>query len=217
MNRIDSTLTEEKHCSTLLKHTLTAGFIFGLIALLHYESFTTNTSKLSYNCWRPKKTRESWLSWTVLHSQLTSTPFNIYGNTWRPRKPNIFSFRVHAVIKARVRQTKYLDILTLTDSFQCEFLRPIIVAARANLYMPLLFVLTELSSGSVKVGQSYRETVTTLHISDFYTGGRWNISAWFSFWTGSVGGARDATCNSNCWRSLSILMGKFEYTHILMH
>ena len=45
-----------------------------------------NTSKLWHSCSRPEKTEESWLSWTVLCSHLTSLTFNIHGGTSRLKK-----------------------------------------------------------------------------------------------------------------------------------
>lgn len=53
----------------------------GSWAQTHLKSFDRTT-------WRPKET-ESWLSWTFLHSHMTSTPLNLYGGTWRLRKEGV--------------------------------------------------------------------------------------------------------------------------------
>lgn len=43
-----------------------------------------NTQSFATTTQRPKRRQECWLSWTFLHSQLTSTPLKIYGGHWKP-------------------------------------------------------------------------------------------------------------------------------------
>lgn len=87
--RIDSTLTKEKHHSILQTHVPTSGCnLCGEGFILRQDNEPKHTPELGHNYWRPKKYNESWLSWTFLHSHLSSAPLDIYCGTWRLRNPS---------------------------------------------------------------------------------------------------------------------------------
>ena len=89
LHRIVSTPNNEKYHFIFQRHEATSGLHICL------EGFTLlqckdpkHTSALSRTTWRPKKTKENWLSWTFLRGHLSWTLLNIYGGTWSLREPS---------------------------------------------------------------------------------------------------------------------------------
>ena len=79
-DRREAPLCCSETCSTFWFDLCGEGFI------LQRDNEPKHLLKLWHNYWRTKKTKESWLSWNVLRSHLTSTSFNFYWGTWRLRE-----------------------------------------------------------------------------------------------------------------------------------
>lgn len=74
------------------------------------QSFATTTR-------RPKRSRECWLSWTFLHSQLTSILLKIYGGHWP--KPSIPDIRRSSLKHCQITQgLEGLSAFVKTGGFQ---------------------------------------------------------------------------------------------------
>ena len=88
-HRIDSSLTIDWKSRAAFLRDMLQPVVCTLVEKDSYYNriMTPNTPPhFARTTLRPKKTKESWLSWTFLHSHLTS--LYIYGSTWRQRKPS---------------------------------------------------------------------------------------------------------------------------------